>query len=371
MLALGSALRSAGQLLEAQDTFTEARGLAEALDDRNGIARANVESAFAQLYTWDGPLDEIVPVSRDAAAVFESTGDDDGLSRALMLQAYVSFIRCRWAETEETVDRALRHARRVNSTRAVQDLLHIRARAALRGPAPVEAAIERCEAIVEQNPGDRSLEAVVRGGLALLEAMRGRSDRARVQADEAERLVLDLGSALALAAVRGDAGAVHLLAGDAAAASRCLRAACDTLESIGEQALLSTFAALFADALVALGEEEEARRYTRLSEETALLEDVLSQVLWRIARAQIMCREGEFDGSRALADEALTLAEETDDLNLIGDAFANLGSVLAATGQPSEAGDAYRRAVALYERKGNFASATRARARAKDPAARI
>jgi class 3 adenylate cyclase/tetratricopeptide (TPR) repeat protein len=371
MLALGSALRSAGHLAEAQGMFTEARRLAEALDDRNGIARASVESAFVQLYTWDGRLDDLLPVSWQAAAVFESTGDDDGLSRALMLHAYVSFIRCRWAETEETVDRALRHARRVAGGRQEQELLHIRARAALRGPAPVETAIERCEAVLEQNAGDRSLEAVVRGGLGLLEAMRGRLDTARAQVDEAERLVLDLGSTLALAAVRGDAGAVHLLSGDAAAASRALRAACDTLESIGEQGLLSTFAALLADALVVLGDEEDAGRYMRLSEESALSEDVLSQVLWRIAGAQVMYREGALDASRGLADEAVTLAEETDDLNLTGDAFANLGSVLTAIGQSSEAAVAYRRAVVLYERKGNVVSAARARQRGRDPAARI
>src|SRR5207249_396735 len=162
--------------------------------------------------------------------------------------------------------------------------------------------------------------------------MRGRFDEARTLAAGGQRILSDLGRALALGAVQADAGAVELLAGDAPAAVRCLRSACDTMEAIGERGYLSTFAALLAEALFALEDDEEASRYTRLSEETALTEDVLSQVLWRKTRARLLCRQGELEESRALARQAVALAEQTDDLNLTGDALANLGSVLAAAG---------------------------------------
>src|SRR5205823_4924033 len=143
-----------------------------------------------------------------------------------------------------------RHARHAGDEQQVNGLLHIRARAALRGPAPVATAIEHCEAV--RRAGDQPLVAIVSGELALLEAMRGRFDEARTLAAGGQRILSDLGRALALGAVQADAGAVELLAGDAPAAVRCLRSACDTMEAIGERGYLSTFAALLAEALFAL-----------------------------------------------------------------------------------------------------------------------
>jgi len=287
-----------------------------------------------------------------------------------MLHAYITFIRCRLAETEEILDRAIEHAQRADSRRLVADLLHVRARAALRGPTTVTAAMEWCEAARELNAGDLGLDAFVRGELAVLEAMRGRFDEARTLSAEAERILLDLGRTLALAFVRADAGAVELLAGNAGTASAILRSACDTLVEIGERGNLSTYAALLAEALADQGDDDGADKYALLSEDTALREDIQSQVLWRNARARILCRAGDLVDARVLADESVALAEQTDDLNLTGDALVALGGVLAAEEDPAQASKAYHRAVELYERKGNVTSAARARELAQDPAVR-
>jgi tetratricopeptide (TPR) repeat protein len=370
MIELSEALQGTGALGEAQRVLDEAAAEAEAAGDNRVRARANVEAAFTQLHTWEGPLDLFVPLSEEAAAVFEATGDDVGLSRALMLHAYITFIRCRLAETEEILDRAIEHAQRADSRRLVADLLHVRARAALRGPTTVTAAMEWCEAARELNAGDLGLDAFVRGELAVLEAMRGRFDEARTLSAEAERILLDLGRTLALAFVRADAGAVELLAGNAGTASAILRSACDTLVEIGERGNLSTYAALLAEALADQGDDDGADKYALLSEDTALREDIQSQVLWRNARARILCRAGDLVDARVLADESVALAEQTDDLNLTGDALVALGGVLAAEEDPAQASKAYHRAVELYERKGNVTSAARARELAQDPAVR-
>ena len=66
----------------------------------------------------------------------------------------------------------------------------------------------------------------------------------------------------------------------------------------------------------------------------------------------------------------MSLAEQTDDLNLIGDALATLGAVHAAADEVSKATAAYDRARELYERKGNVTSAAHARELALDPAVR-
>ena len=370
MIELSEALQGTGALGEAQRVLDEAAAEAEAAGDNRVRARANVEAAFTQLHTWEGPLDMFVPLSDEAVAVFEATGDDVGLSRALMLHAYITFIRCRLAETEEILDRAIEHAQRTDSRRLVADLLHVRARAALRGPTTVTAAMEWCEAARELDAGDLGLDAFVRGELAVLEAMRGRFDEARTLSAEAERILLDLGRTLALAFVRADAGAVELLAGNAGTASAILRSACDTLVEIGERGNLSTYAALLAEALADQGDDDGADKYALLSEDTALREDIQSQVLWRNARTRILCRAGDLADAQVLADESVALAEQTDDLNLTGDALVALGGVLAAEQNPTQASKAYHRAVELYERKGNVTSAARARELAQDPAVR-
>jgi tetratricopeptide (TPR) repeat protein len=329
-------------------------------------ARSTLESAWTQLHTWEGSLDPLLALSDEVAAVFEATGDDAGLGRALTLNAYVTFIRCRMAETEEIVDRALRHAQPSHRWR----LLQVQVRTARRGPTPVCLAIERSEAVRKENSGDLRLDAIIRGELAVLEAMRGRFDEARELAAEARRILLDLGLTIVLAVAEHDAGAVELLAGEPAAAASFFRTACDTMEKIGERGNLSTYAALLAGALVDEGEDVEADHYAGLSRETALAEDVLSQVLWRDARARLLCRSGDVGDARVLAEDAVRLAEQTDDLNLIGDAHTMLGGVLAAADEVAEATAAYNRARGLYERKGNITSAAHARELARDPALR-
>jgi hypothetical protein len=52
----------------------------------------------------------------------------------------------------------------------------------------------------------------------------------------------------------------------------------------------------------------------------------------------------------------VALAGETDDLNLTGHALARLGDVHASAEHVPEAEDAYRRAGAVFRRKGNLAS---------------
>jgi tetratricopeptide (TPR) repeat protein len=322
-------------------------------------ARAALEASFTQLHTWDGPLDDFLPQSDEAIAVFEAVGDDEGLSRALMLRAYITFIRCRIAETEEIVDRALEHAMRTPTKRLVPELLNVRARAALRGPTTVEAAMEWCETIRARESRDQALDAFLRSELAVLEAMLGHFDRARELSEAAQQVLLDLGRTLAVALVRADAGAVELLAGDDAAAARCLQSACDTMQEIGERGNLSTYSALLADALANQGLEDSADRYARLSEETALREDVLSQVLWRNARARLLRREPALEDAETLAKEAVALAADTDDLNLLGYALSSLGSVLASAGREAEASAAYKQAAQVFRRKGNVVSGAR------------
>ena len=76
----------------------------------------------------------------------------------------------------------------------------------------------------------------------------------------------------------------------------------------------------------------------------------------------MFARRGDAEGALALAREGVGLAEETDSLNLQGDAWLDLAEVLRlGVGEP-EADDSVEHALRLYEAKGNVVSADSARA---------
>ena len=110
-----------------------------------------------------------------------------------------------------------------------------------------------------------------------------------------------------------------------------------------------------------LGRDEEAVRFTEVSEEAAADDDLASQVLWRSARARRPLRQGRSGEAEGFAREAVALAEGTDAIGLHADALASLGAVLVAQGRGDEAASALREALALYEAKGNVVSAAAVR----------
>ena len=86
-----------------------------------------------------------------------------------------------------------------------------------------------------------------------------------------------------------------MLAGDPAAAERRLLEGYRALEEMGDKAFLSTTAAYLAQAVYAQGRDEEAGRYTEISEELASRDDLLTQVIWRSVRAGFLARQGRIE----------------------------------------------------------------------------
>ena len=74
---------------------------------------------------------------------------------------------------------------------------------------------------------------------------------------------------------------VELLRGDLDAAEAALREGYAILDSTGEQGYLVGVAPALGSILCSLGRHDEAEPLARLSEQHAVPEDVLAQVLWR------------------------------------------------------------------------------------------
>jgi tetratricopeptide (TPR) repeat protein len=155
---------------------------------------------------------------------------------------------------------------------------------------------------------------------------------------------------------------IERYAGDAAAAKRLLRPACDGLRAMGETGFLSGIVGELADAYYQLGLYDEAEEASEESERLTQQGDVASEIHWRRVRAKLLARRGADDAAVRVAREAIEWAETTSQLELRGDAYRDLAEVERLAGRADGAEEALERALDAYERKGLVPMAERTRA---------
>jgi predicted ATPase len=305
----------------------------------------------------------------EALRACEELGDDYSLAQAWNLQGRLQgSVLGRIGEGERAWREALRFAERggypAERTESINWLLV----AAIFGPLPVEEGIARCKEFFDVPGDDPATQAFCSCERAVLEAMRGDFALARELLADGTRALEGLGLRVWAANAGQEAFFVEMLASDPDAAAATLRRSYETLLEMGERGFRSTIAGLLAHALCALGEDEEAERFSRAGESAAASDDMYSQVLWRSARAKVLARRGEVGAAEAAAREAVALAERTDLLNTQADALLDLAEVLALADRDDEARSAAREAAERFERKGNLPSLARARRAAGEAA---
>jgi ATP/maltotriose-dependent transcriptional regulator MalT len=353
LLDLGMTQIRTGELTTARWSLEEAT---ETGEERIRL-RARIELAFLQmLLDPRNATPRMRQVAEEAIPALEALGDEAGQARAWWLRSEADVVACQWCDRADALERAIAHARRAGETGQEGTLIRHLAQALVYGPASATSAIARCEAFLAEAGSDRVLRASLLGSLAVLRAMRGDFEAARSLYGEA-RIVYDELGLSSLRAMRSLVPAeIEMLAGDPAAAERELRWGFDMLTAMGERGVRSTLAAFLADALCAQGRFEEAEGFATISEETAAEDDLVTQAVWRAARARVLARTDSFDAER-LAEEARTLAEPTDFLDLKARAATALADVLLARGNRAAAEFLLAEARELYERKGNLAAA--------------
>jgi len=362
-LDLGEALRESGDLARAAAALAEAAAAAassgdSALELYVGIARLRL-----QLQTDpEIKTEEVLRVAQRAVRVFERLADERRLAKAWELLAWVPWFRCQAAAAEAALLRALEHARRAGDNRMEAQSLNLLVGATSLGPMPVQDGIRRCEEILAQPAEQRRIRASALRALAGLKAMEGSFDEARQATAGCRTILQDLGLRVTAASASETYAIVELLAGDPAAAERELRWGYESLGEMGETTVAPVLAALLAQALYAQGRDEEALRFSELSEEAAAPDDLSAHVQWRAARAKVLGRTGKLEEGEALAREAVALAEQTDFLVVHGDALVDLAEVLRLAGRATESVPALGEAIRLYDRKGNVVSSRRAAA---------
>ena len=227
--------------------------------------------------------------------------------------------------------------------------------AACWGPTPVDEAVARCEAVLEQVAVSRLSRGWVTCILGHLQAMRSDFELARRLCRDGRSAMEELGEGWYVAWTSLAAARVEFLAGDAVEAERELRRGADLLERMGERYLRSTVTALQARAVFAQGRLDEAYELTELAEELAGVDDVETQAAWRSVRAVVLANRDQFEEAKPLAQEALQLLLDIDSAVMKVEALADLAEVFGRTGHEGAAW-ALAEARKLAALKGNTAA---------------
>ncbi len=351
LLDLATVLMLGGEFPEAGPVLDEAR--IAAAGNRGLELRIEIERAIHRAFTDpEGSTEEMHEVAAAAVPELERLGDDRGLSRAWNLIADEYVVSGLWGERTKALERALGHAQRAGDGRLRAHVIGSLAQALFFGPTPADEAIARCKDFLAAAPDDRIVQAGVLTTLAGLYAMCGDFVPARESLGRGFAIYDELGLRHRRAVRSLVEASIDLLDGDPEAAVDALEGGYDAFTEMGDQGARATLAAYLADALCAAGRYDEATLYSKIAEELTASDDLVTQVLWRCARAKAFAHRGESDQAGRLASQAVELAAPTDWLDLRATAFL---SAAEATGDATFV----KRARECYEQKGNVAAAAR------------
>jgi tetratricopeptide (TPR) repeat protein len=354
LIAVAGALRETTEFDRAAAALEDATSLAESAARRDLVGEARVlRLRLGISIDSDLAADELRANAQEAIRELEELGDERGLGEAWYVVAWSSWLRCRAADAEPSLHRAIEYARRAKDDRSLSAARNLLLGVGLFGPMPVAQAEQRCLDVLAERALPVRVEAAAHRALGALAAMRGDFAASQACFERDRALIEDAGLRLAAMAATEVWAHSELLAGDLDAAERRLRDALANLPP-GEKSAFSTLAAVLADVLCRAHRYEEALEYSVRSEEASTPDDLASEVQWRAARAQAAAALGDPEAARRLVVEAVALAATTDFLNLHGNA-------LVASALITGSSDELERAVELFDRKGNIVAAARAR----------
>jgi len=354
---LGAALRATNDMEGAREVLVRATEAAE----KRVELRARIELAFLRSVVEPGTAAELLDVASASIPTLEAAGDDRALGRAWLCIAHVKGgFYCNYGPTEDSAMRAATYYGR--SGWSPSSALDCVGSALYYGPRPVSEAIDQCESLLREHEGDRASEANVIVWLAGLQAMRKNFADARAHVSTARAIYAEFGLTMAAVDTCGRLlAAIAMLADIPRDAEQTLLECCASLQQRGQTAVLATRAGELAHAIYEQGRYEEAQVWTRLARESAGADDLDAALSWKPVQAKVLARQGKIDEAELLARETLKLVSRSDSANRNADTFMALAEVLTLADRHGEAEDATRKALRLYQQKGNLASADKAR----------
>lgn len=212
---------------------------------------------------------------------------------------------------EALLRKSIEHAAPLGEAQHISEALHWLGMVLFWGPAPVADALEECRALAKSSEHldqlARTQLLVAEGGLL---ALTGRFEQGRQLAADGREALLELGQKVPYAGLAMAVAMIDLLADDAPAAERVLREAHEILAHTGERGYLSTISALLALALAKQGRHGEADGFADASRQLGGEDDVMTQIYWRVGKAQVAAARQEPGEAARLATETLRLTKD-------------------------------------------------------------
>ena len=363
LIGLGWMLGDSDRATEMSQTFDEALGLAEATGDERAIAHASLGATFAPwLVAPEGGADAIVALLDPLLPRLEGWGDEGGLAIAYVCRSQISWNACRFEDARRDCARAIPHARAAGDGTFERIALVTGAQGGAIGPASVDQILEDVAELESRAAVYPSLRSMSLNLASAAHALRGDFDEARRLGEERLAVAREVLG-------REPTGAyeawwrLETLAEDHAAAEGWAARGYDQLMSYGDVAHASTQAVNRAVSSYLLGRFDDARRYADACREMSASDDAINQYSWRSVEAKLLAREGRTEDAIRLIQEAIGLAETTDEFLGRWQLCWDRADVALAAGDPPEARAALQQAVGLAERKGAVVLVDRARRR--------
>ena len=302
----GDRLDRAGAGDQAELILGEARLLASTAQDDCADAHALVQQQVLKVLRAEaGASEEAVETVETVVSVFERRRDEHGLCRARRLEALVHWNAARAAAAVEAWERAAAHARRAGDEDERSEILSWIATSLFFGPARSttrSAAARRSASRSAANPGSeawtlRSLPVSSRWSVASRSPASTWAPATRSSKISARRETLRFADIDGI--VEMLAGIRRPLNGDSLPATACLRQSGDRASADDGRAS--------SPGRSAQGRDEEAMQFTKVSEELAADDDLLTQIVWRRTRAGSSPARVDAE-SQALAHDAVTIA---------------------------------------------------------------
>jgi hypothetical protein len=348
---LASALEEGGDLEQAEQLYR----VAEEQGNEATVLRARLRLIWFEVMRGASMAETVGPMEATVAEA-ERLGDKALLAEALRRLGVLSG----WLGDRERAAQLLRssleHAESIGDPQERSLAVQWIALGALWGPTPVDLALEECRRLAQSTELGQSLLAELRVVEGTLRALAGDFERGRQLSAEARRDMLELGRRVQYAAIAQPAAIIELLADDAPAAERILREAREILAAAGERGFLSTVSALLALAVARQERYAEAETFADESKEIGAEDDAVTQIYWRVAKANVLAARGEQTEAARLATEVMELTA----------GYASFDGPIVAVEvvaflEPDARRAALERALAGAEAQGNTVTAQQAR----------
>jgi tetratricopeptide (TPR) repeat protein len=365
LIDLADAQIDGGDFDGAVSSLSQAREVASSLQDHVFAAHVDVTQLKLDymIVTTDysdnlrHELDRLIPL-------FEGADDSRGLAKAWTLMSLLGVVACRAADTEAAARKAVGYAREAGDMRLEAANVWWVLASCMLGSATPRQTLQRCAEVEAELSGDsRQIRAAILITRGVANGMLGNFEEALKLHEEGRAILLDLGLTIMYGATSMGVDWIRSAAGDYEASERALREGIEILDRAGEKGYLSTTAGQLADVLHKQGRPDEAERYVTIAREAASPDDVASQSIWRQVEAKVLASRGNLDEALGLAREAVSWYEDSDFINLHGDALMDLSEVLEMSGDHAAALAAAREGLSKHQQKGHVPAIARARTR--------